>query len=100
MDCHARAQSARTAQDIAASVRNQREGGRSISESVSDSAPKIILSTLTCSLMFDRGFVEEGRMRKSNWVAGKWDDIIFMSILEDEWDIETGKPKQKPGVST
>ncbi|ETW79778.1 hypothetical protein HETIRDRAFT_452866 [Heterobasidion irregulare TC 32-1] len=46
------------------------------------------------------GFVEEGRMRKSNWVAGKWDDIIFMSILEDEWDIETGKPKQKPGVST
>lgn len=50
--------------------------------------------------MFDRGFVEEGRMRKSNWVAGKWDDIIFMSILEDEWDIETGKPKQKPGVST
>ncbi|THU84927.1 acyl-CoA N-acyltransferase [Dendrothele bispora CBS 962.96] len=31
------------------------------------------------------GFVEEGRKRKSNWVDGRWTDIISMGILEDEW---------------
>jgi hypothetical protein len=32
-----------------------------------------------------RGFVEEGRKRRVNWVDGKWQDSIIMGILEDEW---------------
>lgn len=32
-------------------------------------------------------------MRKCNWVGGKWDDIILMSILDDEWDIGSGRRK-------
>ncbi|THU84926.1 acyl-CoA N-acyltransferase [Dendrothele bispora CBS 962.96] len=31
------------------------------------------------------GFVEEGRRRKSNWIDGRWTDVISMGILEDEW---------------
>ncbi|KAF5373893.1 hypothetical protein D9758_000790 [Tetrapyrgos nigripes] len=31
------------------------------------------------------GFIEEGRKRKCNWVNGRWEDIISMGILEDEW---------------
>ncbi|KAL4246630.1 Acyl-CoA N-acyltransferase [Abortiporus biennis] len=31
------------------------------------------------------GFVEEGRLRKANWVDGKWVDIILMSILDEDW---------------
>jgi RimJ/RimL family protein N-acetyltransferase len=39
-----------------------------------------------------RGFVEEGRKRKFNWVDGKWKDVILMSILEDEfWAKERSK---------
>lgn len=33
-----------------------------------------------------RGFIEEGRRRKSTWVNGKWEDLIAMGILEDEWE--------------
>lgn len=39
------------------------------------------------------GFIEEGRMRKCNWIGGRWDDIILMSILQDEWGIDCGKRK-------
>lgn len=31
--------------------------------------------------------MEEGRKRKANWVDGKWEDIIFMAILEEEWAV-------------
>lgn len=31
------------------------------------------------------GLVEEGRKRKANWIDGKWEDIVFMGILEEEW---------------
>ncbi|EIN06923.1 acyl-CoA N-acyltransferase [Punctularia strigosozonata HHB-11173 SS5] len=31
------------------------------------------------------GFVEEGRKRKCNWQDGKWQDMVFMGILEEEW---------------
>lgn len=31
------------------------------------------------------GFVQEGIMRKKNWRAGRWWDVIAMGILEDEW---------------
>jgi len=31
------------------------------------------------------GFVEEGRIRKSKWIDGGWQDDICMGILEDEW---------------
>ncbi|CAL1712835.1 unnamed protein product [Somion occarium] len=37
------------------------------------------------------GFVEEGRIRKANWVDGEWRDVILMGILEDEW--KAGLPK-------
>jgi RimJ/RimL family protein N-acetyltransferase len=31
------------------------------------------------------GFVKEGRMRKAFFIKGEYHDIIFMSILQDEW---------------
>lgn len=31
------------------------------------------------------GFVEEGRIRKSQWIDGAWHDVILMGILEEEW---------------
>ncbi|KAI0789763.1 acyl-CoA N-acyltransferase [Abortiporus biennis] len=31
------------------------------------------------------GFVEEGRLRKANWVDGRWVDVVIMSILDEEW---------------
>ncbi|KAF9073488.1 acyl-CoA N-acyltransferase [Rhodocollybia butyracea] len=31
------------------------------------------------------GFVEEGVDRKANWVDGRWQDVIRMSILDEEW---------------
>jgi L-amino acid N-acyltransferase YncA len=36
------------------------------------------------------GFVEEGRERRYNWDDGKWLDLILMTILEEEWDIQRG----------
>ncbi|KAJ3879983.1 acyl-CoA N-acyltransferase [Lentinula edodes] len=31
------------------------------------------------------GFVEEGRQRKANWSGGKWQDVVLMAILDEEW---------------
>ena len=31
------------------------------------------------------GFIEEGRMRKAIFINGEYHDIIFMSILQEEW---------------
>lgn len=31
------------------------------------------------------GFVEEGRLRKRDWVDGEYHDVLVMGILEDEW---------------
>ncbi|KAG9312409.1 acyl-CoA N-acyltransferase [Chiua virens] len=31
------------------------------------------------------GFREEGRKRRGNWAEGKWEDIIYMGVLEEEW---------------
>jgi len=31
------------------------------------------------------GFVEEGRMRQAIFINGEYHDIIFMSILQEEW---------------
>lgn len=31
------------------------------------------------------GFVEEGRLRKALWKGGKFVDIVWMGILQDEW---------------
>lgn len=41
-----------------------------------------------------RGFVEEGRLRKSVWWDGEWKDIILMAILEDEWFERCSRLKQ------
>ncbi|KAF9077639.1 acyl-CoA N-acyltransferase [Rhodocollybia butyracea] len=32
------------------------------------------------------GFVQEGVQRKANWINGKWQDIIWMAILDEEWE--------------
>ena len=32
------------------------------------------------------GFKEEGRMREHIWVAGKYEDFVFMGILKTEWE--------------
>ncbi|KAK7681559.1 hypothetical protein QCA50_015291 [Cerrena zonata] len=34
------------------------------------------------------GFVEEGRIRKANWVDGEWRDVVLMAILDEEWKAE------------
>jgi RimJ/RimL family protein N-acetyltransferase len=34
--------------------------------------------------------VEEGTVRRYNWDDGKWLDLIFMAILEEEWDTQRG----------
>jgi RimJ/RimL family protein N-acetyltransferase len=31
------------------------------------------------------GFVETGRMRQHEWFEGRWDDLVMMDILRDEW---------------
>jgi hypothetical protein len=31
------------------------------------------------------GFVEERREKIYNWDDGKWLDLVFMAILEEEW---------------
>lgn len=35
--------------------------------------------------MRSSGFVEEGRLRKANWVNGVWRDVILMGVLVDDW---------------
>lgn len=35
-----------------------------------------------------RGFLEEGRKRKANWVHGGWEDIFLMAILDEEWEVQ------------
>jgi RimJ/RimL family protein N-acetyltransferase len=34
------------------------------------------------------GFVEEGRMRQAHFSEGKWDDVVVMAVLRDEWVAE------------
>jgi len=31
------------------------------------------------------GFVEEGRLRKANWIDGAWRNVVLMGILDEEW---------------
>ena len=31
------------------------------------------------------GFVEEGRLRKRDWVNGSYHDVLIMGILDEEW---------------
>jgi RimJ/RimL family protein N-acetyltransferase len=31
------------------------------------------------------GFVETGRMRQHEWFEGRWDDLILMDILREDW---------------
>ena len=31
------------------------------------------------------GFVEEGRLRKRDWMNGEYHDVMVMSILDEEW---------------
>lgn len=32
------------------------------------------------------GFVEEGRLRKRDWVNGEYHDVMVMGILDEEWN--------------
>ena len=34
------------------------------------------------------GFVEEGRLRQAKFLNGKYQDIVLMSVLRDEWQAE------------
>ncbi|KAJ3731083.1 acyl-CoA N-acyltransferase [Lentinula guzmanii] len=34
------------------------------------------------------GFVREGVQRKANWMEGRWEDVIWMAILREEWKAE------------
>ncbi|KAJ3747296.1 acyl-CoA N-acyltransferase [Lentinula detonsa] len=34
------------------------------------------------------GFVREGVQRKANWMEGRWQDVIWMAILREEWKAE------------
>lgn len=34
---------------------------------------------------FCRGFTYEGANRKANWNHGKWEDIVHMAMLDEEW---------------
>jgi len=31
------------------------------------------------------GFVEEGRQRQLAWVRGRYEDVLVMSVLREEW---------------
>ncbi|KAJ4478511.1 acyl-CoA N-acyltransferase [Lentinula aciculospora] len=33
-------------------------------------------------------FVEEGRKRKVNWTDGHWEDMIYMGLLKEEWEVK------------
>ncbi|KAJ4482167.1 acyl-CoA N-acyltransferase [Lentinula aciculospora] len=32
------------------------------------------------------GFIREGVQRKANWMEGRWQDVIWMAILKDDWE--------------
>ncbi len=32
------------------------------------------------------GFVDEGRMRRHIWLRGRYDDLVTMGILREEWE--------------
>ncbi|ESK94978.1 gnat family [Moniliophthora roreri MCA 2997] len=32
------------------------------------------------------GFLEEGTKRKASWIMGRWEDQVFMGILDNEWE--------------
>lgn len=34
------------------------------------------------------GFVHEGRMRQAVYKSGKYSDVLFMSVLREEWDAQ------------
>ncbi|KAI0259935.1 acyl-CoA N-acyltransferase [Gloeopeniophorella convolvens] len=37
------------------------------------------------------GFVEEGRVRRAIWDQGEWVDLLYMGIIDEEWDVEKGE---------
>ncbi|KAE9403818.1 acyl-CoA N-acyltransferase [Gymnopus androsaceus JB14] len=32
------------------------------------------------------GFVQEGIQRKVNWMDGKWEDLVWMAVLDEDWE--------------
>lgn len=30
--------------------------------------------------------MHEGRVRKANWIDGKWEDTVMMAILDEDWE--------------
>ncbi|KAE9398100.1 acyl-CoA N-acyltransferase [Gymnopus androsaceus JB14] len=32
------------------------------------------------------GFIQEGVQRKANWGDGKWQDVIWMAVLDEDWE--------------
>ncbi|KAF9005776.1 acyl-CoA N-acyltransferase [Hymenopellis radicata] len=39
------------------------------------------------------GFKQEGVKRTANWNHGKWEDIVFMAILDEEWQARQKEEK-------
>lgn len=39
-----------------------------------------------------RGFVQEGIKRRARWANGKWEDVILMAMVEDEFDTSRARP--------
>ncbi|KAI0262957.1 acyl-CoA N-acyltransferase [Gloeopeniophorella convolvens] len=37
------------------------------------------------------GFTEEGRIRRAMWDQGEWVDLIYMGIIDEDWDVEKGE---------
>jgi hypothetical protein len=40
------------------------------------------------------GFVQEGILRRSRFCDGRWGDVIFMGILEEEFFLAKGQGEQ------
>jgi RimJ/RimL family protein N-acetyltransferase len=38
------------------------------------------------------GFVEEGRLRQHVWIGDRYDDLVCMGLLRDEWEAQQRKP--------
>ncbi|KAE9403817.1 acyl-CoA N-acyltransferase [Gymnopus androsaceus JB14] len=33
------------------------------------------------------GFVQEVVQRKANWIDGKWQDVIWMAVVDEDWEV-------------
>jgi len=41
------------------------------------------------------GFVEEGRLRQHVWSNGRYDDVVYMGVLQEEWEVKAGDKEKE-----